>query len=292
MKRTVALFICMITIISVLAGCGGAGTGSSAPASEAASSSSAAQSAAGGNTPPAAGDANGLLTPGELKVAMEIGYPPFEFYADDGSTPIGIDIELATAIAEELGLEVKFEDTAWDGIFSGLDIDKYDCVISAVTINPERVKAMEFSTPYIENWQAIVVKTGSDPVKSVEGLEGLTVGYQDATTSDEYLDELIQSGAVSCTVSEYDKVLNCFDDLRLGRINAVLCDSTVADGYISREPGVFEITWLQSSEEGAEAEKFGVAMKKGNTDLQAAVNKALATLDSTGKLDEIRKNWL
>lgn len=234
----------------------------------------------------------GLLNEGVLKVAMEIGYPPFEFYADDGVTPMGMDVELAAELATLLGVTVEYEDTAWDGIFSGLDIDKYDCVISAVTINASRMKDMDFSTPYIENWQSIAVKKGAAPITSLEGLNGLVVGYQDATTSAELLEELIATGAVSCTTSAYDKVMNAFDDLRLGRVDAVLSDSTVAEGYTGREPDQYEITWHQKNESGAEAEKFGVAVKKGNQKLQDALNNALKQLEDSGKLSALRTLWL
>jgi polar amino acid transport system substrate-binding protein len=233
----------------------------------------------------------GLLVPGVLQVGCEIGYPPFEYYADDGVTPIGVDIDLGDAIAEELGVSIERQDTAWDGIFAGLAAKKYDVIISAVTISAERMENMDFSTPYIENWQSIVVKRGGSPITELKGLEGKNVAYQDATTSDEYLDDLINTGVLSCERFEYAKVMNCFDDLNLGRVNAVLCDSTVADGYISREPDKFEISWLQSSEPGAEAETFGIAIDKGNEKLLNAINEALKKLDESGKLDEIRKNW-
>ena len=234
----------------------------------------------------------GLLTSGVIKVGMEIGYPPFEYFADDGTTPIGLDVDLATAIAEHLGIKVEFEDTAWEGIFSGLGIDKYDVVMSSVTINGERMQTMDFSNPYIENWQSIVIKKGSPPITSVEDLEGLLVGYQGATTSDDYLADMIATGVVNCQVAAYDKVINCFDDLRLGRIDAAIVDSVVSEGYVEREPDVFEITWHQKNVVGAEPELFGVAIKKGNTKLQEAINGALAALEQSGKLDEIRQNWL
>lgn len=231
----------------------------------------------------------GLLKDGVLQVGMEIGYPPFELY--EGTTPVGFDVDLGTEISKIMGVTVEFQDTAWDGIFDGLDIDNYDCVISAVTINATRKETMDFSDHYIENWQSIVVKKGTEPIKSMKGLEGLNVGYQNETTSDEYLAAMMDAGEVTCQIAEYDKVLNCFDDLRLGRLNAVLCDSTVADGYISREPENFEISWLQSSEEGAEAEVFGVAVKKGNQKLLDAVNDAIKQLRDNGTLDQLRLKW-
>ncbi|GHS89886.1 basic amino acid ABC transporter substrate-binding protein [Synergistales bacterium] len=234
----------------------------------------------------------GLLTPGVLKVGVEIGYPPFEFFDDDGTTPIGLDIDLGKAITKKLGVALTHEDTAWDAIFAGLGIDKYDCVISAATINADRAKIVDFTTPYIENWMSIVVKKGGKEIKSVKELEGLSVGFQGATTADEYLAKQIETGVVSCKVNSYDKVLQCFDDLRLGRIDAVICDSTVSEGYTAKEPDNFAITWHQSTEKGEEAEVFGIAVKKGNAKLLDALNKALQELKDSGELDKIIKNWL
>jgi len=233
----------------------------------------------------------GLLKPGVLQIGCEIGYPPFEYYTDDGTTPIGLDIDLGDALAKELGVSVERFDTAWDGIFAGLTAKKYDIIISAVTINADRMKTMDFSIPYIENWQAIVVKKGNAPITGIKGLDGKKVAFQGSTTSDDYLDDQISTGVLSCERFSYAKVMNCFDDLKLDRVDAVLCDSTVADGYISREPDKYEISWLQSTDPGAEPETFGIAVDKGNEKLLNAINEALQKLMDNGKLDEIKKNW-
>ena len=266
MLRRIRIIIALSLIASILSSCG-----------TAAASASAADL--------------GLLKSGVLQIGCEIGYPPFEYYADDGTTAIGFDVDLGDAIAQEIGVKAVRIDTAWDGIFAGLSAKKYDCVISAVTITADRQQTMDFSTPYIENWQSIVVKKGNTPITSVKGLDGLKVAYQGSTTSDEYLNNEINTGVLTCQTFPYDKVLNCFDDLNLGRVDAVICDSTVADGYISREPDKYEISWLQSSEPGAVAETFGVAVNKGNDKLLNAINDALSKMDQNGKLDELRKNW-
>ena len=277
MKTSRIIILPIILLALSLAGCGG---GSSDGGSS------------GGGSSGGGGAGVGLLKNGVLQVGMEIGYPPFELFADDGVTPMGLDVDLGVAIAEEIGVSAEFIDTAWDGIFAGLDVDKYDVVISAVTITAERAQSMDFSDPYIENWQSIVVKVGNDPVTSVEGLEGLRVGYQGETTSDEYLGDMIDSGVVSCITNSYDKVINCFEDLKLGRLDAVISDSVVSEGYVLREPEIFEITWHQSNVSGDEPERFGVVIKKGNDKLRGAVNEALKTLENNGRLDEIRNNWM
>ncbi|MCL2708687.1 MAG: transporter substrate-binding domain-containing protein, partial [Defluviitaleaceae bacterium] len=139
---------------------------------------------------------------------------------------------------------------------------------------------------------AIAIKKDSDPVSSMDGLNGKVVGLQASTASHDLLDELIELGQISCTISAYDKVLNAFEDLRLGRVDCILTDSTVAEGYVGREPDVFAISWHQKNEPGAEAEIFGIAMKKGNSLLVSAVNDALKQLEENGRLDKLRQEWL
>ena len=262
--RVLAVALCVACLAACLAGCG---------------------NNTGGNKD------LGLLTDGVLKVGMEIGYPPFELY-DDSGEPIGLDIDMANAIGEILGVEVVFEDTLFDGILDGLRTDRYDCVISAVTITGDRAKEVDFTRSYIENWQCIVIKKGNPAVTSAQGMDGLNMGYQEGTTSKEYIEELIGSGAISCSKNPYDKIMNAFDDLKLGRLDAVLADSTVADGYLARDPDAFEMTWIQSSDSGAEAETFGVAVKKGNQKLLKALNDAMAELENNKKLDGFRRAWL
>ena len=233
---------------------------------------------------PAKKDANVLL------VGTEIGYPPFEMFSDDGKTPIGLDIDLAKEIGKILSKEIRFQNADFEGILDGLVVDKYDLVMSAVTITPERAEKVDFSDPYIENWQAIIVKKGAAPIESPEGLTGKNVAYQKATTSTAYLKKLRDTGAVTPNkVEEYEKVMNCFDDLRLGRVDAVLCDSVVAGDYEANDPDVFEITWVQSAPD--EPELFGIGVKKGSTELLEAVNGALAQMKASGKYAEICKSW-
>jgi len=99
-----------------------------------------------------------LRTPGVLSVGADIGYPPMEYYDNDGTTPIGFDIDVGKAIAELLGLDYKVIDTAWDGIFAGVERGDYDCIISSVSITPARLQTYLFTDPYIANALCIVTK--------------------------------------------------------------------------------------------------------------------------------------
>lgn len=225
-----------------------------------------------------------------LKVGMEIGYPPFEYYDEDGKTPIGVDVELAYAIGEELGMEVEIVNTEWDGIFAGLAKNDYDVIISAVTITPERLIDFDFSIPYIENWQCIVtLKDAEYKPATVDELVGHKVCFQDETASDIYLEEYYKNSDKKPETYGYVEVIDCFNELKLGRVDAVICDSTVADIYVAQ--GDYEITWSQQEEVDATAEQFGVCINKGNEELVEDINKALVKLKGNGKLEEILNKY-
>lgn len=98
------------------------------------------------------------ITDGTLTVGMEIGYPPMEYMDESGLNPMGFDVDLSYALGELLGLEVELVNTAWDGIFAGLDKAQYDVVISSVSITPERQAAYELTEPYVSNQLVIVTK--------------------------------------------------------------------------------------------------------------------------------------
>lgn len=221
-----------------------------------------------------------------LKVGMEIGYPPFEYYDEDGTTPIGIDVEIANAIGEELGWEVELVNTEWDGIFAGLAKNDYDVVISACTITADRLLDFEFSTPYIENWQCIVtLKDAEYKPTSADELVDHKICYQDETASDTFIAEYFKDSDAKPEEYGYVEVIDCFNELKLGRVDAVVCDSTVADIYVAQ--GDYEITWSQKNEEGAQAEQFGVCINKGDKEMLENINKALENMKKSGKLDEI-----
>jgi polar amino acid transport system substrate-binding protein len=230
---------------------------------------------AGGGRQPSGGM---TIKPGVLSIGMEIGYPPME-YLDENGNPAGFDVRMANLIADKLGLTVELVDTAWDGIFAGLDTDKYDCIMSAVTITDERLARHNFTKPYIGNAQALVLLKGSSiSARRPEDLNGLGVAYQAETTSDIYMAKL-ESQGLRFTPYEYDKVINCFDELKLGRVDAIICDSLVAFDYIAPADSPFEIVW-----QGEAEETFGICLKKGNDALTAAIDKALDELFADGTM--------
>ncbi|MDR1785706.1 MAG: ABC transporter substrate-binding protein [Spirochaetaceae bacterium] len=235
-----------------------------------------------------AGAAKSLtMKPGVLTVGMEIGYPPMEYYDTDGKTPIGFDVSMAKAIAAKLGLAFEYVDTAWDGIFAGVDTGKYDCIISSVTWTEERAEKFNFTKPYVANSQLLVVRRDSKvKPSSMEGTIGLRLTYQAETTSDTLATEWAEKNGVKLVqgkdVFEYDKVMNCFDELKVGRVDVILVDSVVAAEYLSQPGNPFEICAEISNDE-----VLAICLKKGNDALTAAMNKALDELYADGTLQKI-----
>ncbi len=221
------------------------------------------------------------LEKGVLKIGTEIGYPPMEYYDTDGKTMIGFDIEMAQMIADKLGLKLELIDTAWDGIFAGLDTNRYDAVISSVTMTEERKASMDFSKSYIGNGQSIILRKDSKlNVTKPSDLAGLKVAYQAECTSDFFMEKQAAAGLkfIPC---EFDKVINAYDELALGRCDAVATDTLVSAAYLGPD-SKYKAVWV-----GEPDELFGIAVKKGNSALTAKLNEALEALAADGSLSKL-----
>lgn len=228
-----------------------------------------------------------LIQDGVLNIGVEIGYPPFEDFAEDGTTPVGYDIDFAKALGEKLGLSINFVNTAWDGIFQGIDVN-YDCVISAVTITDERKETMAFSEPYINNYQAVVVKADyAGQITKFLDLDGLAIAVQKETTSDILMSDYVATGSMTCSISQNEKITTCFTQLTNGEVDAVVVDSTVADGYLASNPGMY----VKAFQDESEPEQFGVALGLTNAALQTAINEAIAQLTDEGFFTENVAYW-
>ena len=219
---------------------------------------------------------------GVISIGMEIGYPPMEYFAEDAKTPIGFDVDMGNAIAEKLGLKAEFVNVAWDGIFASVDTNRYDAIMSSVTITDARKQVHNFSKPYFVNTLAMVLlKNSAITARNPEECGGLDVAFQADTTSDFYMEELAAKG-LRYNPRRYEKVMSCFDELRLGRVGVILTDLLVAYDYIAPANSPFEIVWKST-----EPEVFGICMKKGNNALSQAVDKALEEMFNDGTMLKI-----
>jgi polar amino acid transport system substrate-binding protein len=228
-------------------------------------------------------DHNSLtIKTGVLMIGMDIRYPPMEYMADDGITPVGFDVALGRAIAEKMGLEVQFVNRAWEKIFTAVDAKNFDCIISAVTITPERLQAHNFGKPYIQNTLAVVIpKNSRHIINSLLNLSGLGIAYKKSTTSEHYVRQLRNEG-LRFSSYEYDSVTNCFEELRSGRIDAVMTDLLVAYEYLGGSDD-YKIAWQ------GEEEVFSICLKKGNDVLTSAIDGVLDELFSDGTILRISK---
>ena len=220
-----------------------------------------------------------LITEGTLTVGSDIPYAPFEM----GQAPdyTGFDIELVNDIAERLDLETKIEDTAFDTIFTDVAQGKFDMVASAATITPEREQAVNFSDPYFESEQALLVPPGSD-ITSVEDLSGATVAAQDGTTGEAYANDETDAGQVRgfpTGAAAIAAVVN-------GQAEAAIIDAPVAEDAASKGQSGFEIATNIPT-----GEYYGFAFAKDTPELLSAVNGALSDLIEDGTYEKLFKKY-
>jgi len=222
---------------------------------------------------------------GELSVGVEIGYPPMEYYDADGVTLAGFDIELTKKLAEKLNLKIKYIDTAWESILAGLDTNRYDIAVN-ITILPERQKKYNFTKPYIDSSITIVVlEDSSILINKPEDIAGFRVAFQGNTTAQYFTERLNKNGnknGIEFSSFSYEKILNCFDDLKLGRVDLIVVDNIVAFDYTGKENSPYKVVW-----QGPSDEYIGICLKKGNDSLTSALDTALDELFNEGVMLEI-----
>ncbi|MFW5689194.1 MAG: basic amino acid ABC transporter substrate-binding protein [Spirochaetota bacterium] len=221
---------------------------------------------------------------GVVLVATDATWPPMEFVNEDKEI-VGYDIDLMRAIAEAAGFEVEFRNTAWDGIFAGLATGEYDAVISSVTITEERMETMDFSDPYINAGQVLIVRQDQSGVDELEDLVGQTVGAQIGTTGAFEIDKV-----EGVELATYDEIGLAVADLANGRISGVVVDTPTAASYVLQNDeyaGTLQIVGEPFTEEF-----YGIAVQKGNTELLAMINEGLAAVQEQGIPEELEDTWL
>lgn len=234
------------------------------------------------------GKANELgLIDNTLLVGLDDTYPPME-YVDENGELAGFDIEFAKALAEEMGVEIEFKSTGWDGIFANLAAKQYDVIISSVSMTTDRMETMAFSTPYLSNGQVIVAAPDKvDTINTTADLEGLIVGVQAETTADIAAVKLLDGGSVSFDLRDFDDMTICLAAMEAGQIDCIVADYAVAIEAASNNPDVFAISSTLLTNE-----PIAVAMNKDNEALLKAINEAIATLQDNGTMAQISTDTL
>ncbi len=219
----------------------------------------------------------------EVVFATDATWPPMEF-VDAEKNIVGYSIEYMKAVGEAAGFKPVFKNMAWDGIFAGLATGKYDAICSSVSITEDRKKTMDFSAPYFKVRQALIVSKKSS-VTSLDGLKGKKVGGQIGTTG-----YFAIKAAAGVEAKSYDEVGLAMEDLNVGRIDAVVCDDPVAANYaLNQYKDTLKIAAIL---ETGEVEFYGIAVNKGNKEIQDLINKGIAAVIASGKEKELQQKWI
>ena len=283
MKKILALMLALCMVFA-LAACGEAASDpsaapeSEAPASEAPASEAPASEAPASEEPAADGEFTTIVE-GKLTMSTNAQFPPYEMTTDDGGFE-GIDVEIATAIAEKLGLELDILDMDFDSALLAVQQGKSDIVMAGVTVNDDRLLVMDFSTSYANGVQVVIVKEGSDITIDNMG-EGL-IGTQRGTTGNIYCtDDYGEEHVVA-----YDDGFTAVQALVNGQVDCVVIDNAPAQEFVKNNAGLAILDTEYANED------YAIGVNKGNSALLDAINGALEELIADGTVQSIIDKYI
>ena len=243
--------------------------------------------ACGGNTAEetkAAESAFTTVEAGKLIMSTNAAFPPYEMVADDGSLE-GIDVEIAGAIAQKLGLELVVDDMDFDAALLAVQQNKSDIVMAGVSVTEDRLLVMNFSESYATGIQVVIVKEGSDV--TMDNLGEKMIGCQRGTTGYIYASDSPENGGYGEDhVTAYDNGASAVQALMNGQVDCVIIDSAPAAEFVAANPGLTTLdgNWVEES--------YAIGMNKDNTALLEAVNAALADLTADGTIPAIIEKYI
>ena len=279
-KKMIALTMAALMAASLTACGGGAKETTAATTAADTTAADTADTTAAENAETSAEAADTEAAGGVLVMATNAEFPPYEYH--DGGEIVGIDAEIAKAIAGELGMELEIEDIAFESIIPEITSGKADMGLAGMTVTEDRKQSVDFSDTYAKASQKVIVKEDSE-IASPDDLAGKIVGVQLGTTGDIYVSDLEADGT---TVERYNKGFEAVQALSQGKIDAVVIDGEPAKTFVAQTEG------LKILEESFTDEEYAIAVKKGNTELLDKINGALKTLKENGTLDEIVAKYI
>lgn len=211
-----------------------------------------------------------------LVMGTEAGFKPFDYV--EGGEIVGFDVDLAQEIADDLGYQLKVEDMAFDGLIAALQGRRVDIIAAAMTVTPERAKSINFSDPYYEASQMIIVHKDNSEITSKADLVGKRVGVQLGTTGDEMVGEIVDVVKV-----QMPAVPALLQDLAAGRLDAVVLDNAPAKEYLRNRPE------LMTLDEQLSTENYAIAIHKDDTELLESVNRTIQRIKSDGTYEDMMK---
>lgn len=217
----------------------------------------------------------------KIIVGTDAAFPPFE-YIDENGDIVGFDIEMVTKILENLNYTVEVKDIGWDPLIPSLDAGNIDVIAAAMTITPEREESIDFSIPYFEANQSILVLTDSEfNITSTDNLTGLIIGAQLGTTGAYWVEENLGDNA---TLQEYDLYIDAVLDLEAGRVDVVIVDVPVAQVFAEDEDKEIVLE-IETNE------LYGLGVRKGNTELLEQINQELEKLMDSAEWEALKNKY-
>ncbi len=264
----------MCSAAVAFAGCGGSKNDTSSKTDD----SKAATSDSASTNDEATADSAGEN--GTLHMATNAFFEPYEYY--ENQQIVGIDVDIAEAVCDKLGYSLVIDDMDFDSIITAVQSGKADFGMAGMTVTEERMAAIDFTDTYTNAIQVIIVKEGSDKVKSTEDLANATIGVQMGTTGDIYVTDFEAEGAV---IERFNKGADAVLALTQDKVDAVVIDNEPAKAFVAQNEG------LTILEEPFENEEYAICVAKGST-LTEKINGALKQLKEEGKIDEIIKKYI
>ena len=274
MKKVLCLALGLAMSLSLLAACSGGGSASPSPSASAPAPSASAPAESGLTT----------VEAGKLHMSTNAAFPPYEMVKDDGTFE-GIDVEVAGAIAEKLGLELVVDDMGFDAALLAAHNGQSDIVMAGVSVTPDRQEVMDFSDSYATGIQVVIVKEGSDV--TMDNLGEKMIGCQKATTGYLYASDTPENGGYGEDhVIAYETGALAVEALKNGQVDCVIIDNEPAKAYVAANEGltILETPWVE--------EDYAIGMKKGNTALLEAVNAAMTELKADGTFQAIVDRYI
>lgn len=261
----------LLMVVLVLSACG------SKPAAENGNTNNAAQS--GGN------ELEQIKSAGVIKVGMMGTYRPYNFLNDKKEMD-GYDADIAREVAKRLGVKVEFVSQEFSGLTPSLQAKKLDAIISQMTITDDRKKVLDFSDPYITNQVKIIVKDDTNDITKLEDFKGKTIGVGLGTNDETYLRNEVLPKVGDFTIKTYDDVISSLKDLNAGRI-----DATINNLYALKPIVDANGFKIKAAGEAIKSDQAGIAVRKDNPELVAALNDALKGMKDDGTYNNIFKKW-
>ena len=282
MKKNVLVLVAAACMAAALTACGS--SNSTAETTAAAAETTTADTAAGSTDTAAdtAADTSAAEETegagGKIVMVTNAEFPPYEYH--ENNTIVGIDADIARAIADQMGMELEIQDMAFDSLIPAIQSGKADFAAAGMTVNEERLRNVDFTETYAEAAQVIIVKEGS-AIAAPADLTGKKIGVQTGTTGDIYADDV-----ENAEVQRFNKGMEAVMALTQDKLDAVIIDREPAKVFVKENEG------LKILDEAFTEEEYAIAIKKGNTELLDKMNAAIKELKESGELQKIVDKYI